>query len=241
VFICFILSAAAARAEIVGVQTGAGAGFYQGTTKVASWKFLPDGSVEAEGAAINGVVKMYAGEGTNRRFAMYNIKDNVIQDGTYLWAYKSGAPAGNVTYNNGKFEGPFSLMFRSGKLSKQGTYKDGKKHGVYRLYYDKGSLAQEGNYNYGIRQGEFKLYYPGGALKEKITFVNDRRDGPYQQLYESGTIKVEGQYRNNLKDGTFQKYFESGEDAGTQVYKKGALVSGDSDYENDADTPDVTE
>jgi uncharacterized protein len=224
-----IFIAGVAFAEVVGVQNDTGAAFYQGTTKVASWAYNTDGSVETEGNTINGVIKVFSGEKDKRRFVLYTIKDNKIQDNVYTWVYKTGEPAGEETYNNGKRDGAFKFLYKSGKTSKEGAYKNGKKDGTIKLYFETGKPAEEGVYKDGLKNGEFTLYYPTGEAKERFTCVNDKREGQYQQFYQSGTIKMEGQYKNNLKDGNFNKYFESGEDAGIQVYKKGVLISGDSD------------
>jgi uncharacterized protein len=218
---------------ISGVQNDSGAAFYQGATKVAEWSYAADGTIETQGNTINGVIKVYFGEKDKRRFVIYTIKDNKIQDNVYTWVYKSGEPAGEETYNNGKRDGAFKFLYKSGKTSKEGTYKNGRKDGTIKLYYETGKLAEEGVYKDGLKYGEFTLYYPTGEAKERFTCVNDKRQGEYQQFYQSGTIKMEGQYVNNLKEGNFMKYFESGEDAGIQVYKKGVLISGDSDPEGD--------
>jgi antitoxin component YwqK of YwqJK toxin-antitoxin module len=228
-----LATAAFAVPVITGVQNETGAAFYQGTTKVAGWSFNADGSVDAEGATINGIVKIYFGEGDKRRFVLYSIKGNKIQDGTYSWVYKSGEPAGEETFNNGSREGTFKFLYKTGKTSKEGAYKNGKKEGVIKLYYETGNLAEEGFYKDGLKDGEFTLCYPGGEPKERFTYVNDRRHGVYQQFYRSGTIKMEGLYKLNLKEGKFFKYFESGEDAGIQDYNKGVLVSGENDPEAD--------
>lgn len=239
--IMFMIGSAYAVPAITGVQNETGAAFYQGTTKVAGWTFAADGSVEAQGATLNGVTKVYFGEGDKRRFVLYSIKENKIQDGTYSWVYKSGEPAGEETYNNGRRDGVFKLLYKSGKTSNEGVYKAGKKDGIIKLYYETGKLAEEGVYKDGYKNGEFTLYYPTGEPKERFTYVNDRRHGEYQQFYASGTIKMEGQYTLNLKEGNFMKYFESGEDAGIQVYKKGVLVSGEADPEADFVEPATLE
>jgi len=227
----FVLAAGSAFAlpAITGVQNDMAAAFYQGTTKVASWNFNADGSIDIQGNTINGDIKVYFSTGEKQRVVIYKINDNKIEDGIYTWTYKTGEPAGQETYNNGKRDGDFKFLYKSGKTSKEGTYKNGKKDGAIKLYYETGKLAEEGTYKDGLKSGEFTLYYPTGEAKERFTCVNDRRHGQYQQFYQSGTIKMEGLYKNGIKEGNFNKYFESGEDAGIQVYKNGALISGESD------------
>jgi antitoxin component YwqK of YwqJK toxin-antitoxin module len=218
---------------IVGAQNDAETAFFQGTTKVASWSYNADGTTDAQGTTINGEIKIYYGSGDKSRVAVFKVRENKIEDGSYTWTYKTGEPAGEESYADGKKDGPFKFLYKSGKTSKEGSYKAGKKDGVFKLYFENGSLAEEGAYKDGLKNGEFTLYYQTGEAKERYTCVNDRRHGEYQQFYQSGTLKMEGKYKNNLKEGNFMKYFESGEDAGIQVYKKGVLVSGDADDINE--------
>lgn len=218
-----------AAPAITGVQNDMAAAFYQGKTKVASWTYNADGSIDTMGNTITGDIKMLFGTGDKLRTTVLKIKNNKVEDGIYTWTYKTGEPAGEETYNNGRREGVFKFLYKSGKTSKEGAYKNGKKDGIIRLYYETGKPAEEGTYKDGLKEGDYTLYYPTGEPKERFTYVNDRRHGEYQSFYTSGTIKMEGQYKLNLKDGNFFKYFESGEDAGVQVYKNGVLTSGESD------------
>lgn len=224
--IAAILVYASSYAAIVGVQNDDEAAFYEGKTKVASWTFNADGSIDVLGNTINGDIKVLYGSKEKQRSVVYKIKDNVIQDGTYAWAFKSGEPAGEETYNSGKRDGKFKFFYKSGKTSKEGAYKEGKKNGDWRLYFENnGELAEEGIYKDGVKNGEWTICYPGGEQKERYTYVNDKKHGTYQQFYRSGTIKMEGIYKNDIKDGKFFKYFESGEDAGIETYVAGKKVS----------------
>ncbi|HRU39992.1 MAG TPA: hypothetical protein P5511_08950, partial [Candidatus Goldiibacteriota bacterium] len=91
-FMCF-----SAQAAITGAQNDNEAAFFEGKKKIASWTFNADGSIQAMGRPITGEVKVYYAKGDKQRFVTYKLKDSVIEDGTYVWAYTSGEPAGEET------------------------------------------------------------------------------------------------------------------------------------------------
>ena len=199
--------AAAKPAAMTAVQNDSQILFYAGTEKTAEWTWNPDGTVEAKGATVNGEVKVYSGKAEKQMLTTYKIRENTVEDGIYIWKYKSGESAGQETFNNGKRHGPYRFLHKNGKISKEGTYSEGKKQGLFTLYYENGKQAEETNYKNGLREGESALYFPTGEAKESYTYVEDRKHGPYQEFYKSGTIKTEGNYKLNLKDGPFAKFF----------------------------------
>jgi antitoxin component YwqK of YwqJK toxin-antitoxin module len=225
--------------EIIGNIDGSEINFYNGTTKVATWKLLPDGVFNYEGELINGEIKIFSGDKNNAILTIYKIKNNIIQDDIYKWNYITGEPAGEEIFNKGKLNGEFTWYYKNGKVSKTGIYKDGKKEGQFKWYFESGKIAQEGKYKAGLKNGVFKIYYENGTIKELITFLNNRREGSYQQFYDTGTIKVEGNFKNNLKDGKFIYYFESGEEAGIKIFNKGKLISEQETNEGDMEIFDL--
>ncbi len=225
--------------EVIGIIEGSEINFYNGITKVATWKLLSNGIFKHEGEFINGEIKMSSGEKENIITTIYKIKNNIIQDGIYSWSYKTGEPAGEEVFKNGKLNGEFKWFYKNGRVSRAGSYKDGKRDGEFKWYFQSGEIAQEGSYKMGLKNGIFKIYHDNGQIKELFTFVNNKRHGLYQQFYDTGTIKVEGNFKNNLKEGKFILYFESGEEAGIKVYKGGQLISEQESNDGDIEIFDL--
>ena len=49
--------------------------------------------------------------------------------------YESGELKSEITFKNGKQEGPFKRYYRNGKLASEGTYKNGRKEGRVKEHY----------------------------------------------------------------------------------------------------------
>ncbi|HPD19011.1 MAG TPA: hypothetical protein PLF61_05045, partial [Candidatus Goldiibacteriota bacterium] len=136
--------------DVTGNVEGAEISFYDGTTKVATWRLSAAGVFKYEGELINGEIMMSSGEKENIITTVYKIKNNVIQDGIYTWKYATGEMAGEEIFSKGKLNGEFRWYYKNGKVSRTGAYKDGRKDGEFKWYFESGEIAQEGNYKYGL-------------------------------------------------------------------------------------------
>ncbi len=212
---------------VAAIQTSNSMIFYDGRTKTAVWDYKDDGTVEKEGAVINGDIKVYAGAGKYRMFTTLKIKSNEIRDGAYKWQYKTGEPAGVQVYKDGRLNGEFEYFYKNGGVSRTGSYRNGRKHGDFIWYYKTGEPAQKGSCKNGERTGEYKTFYKGGQIKEEFGYVNGKRHGKYREYYETGALKTEGRFVNGEKDGAFINYFESGEEKGVSMYENGVRASGE--------------
>ena len=73
--------------------------------------------------------------------------------------HPNGALKSEVTYKDGKENGPYKWYWDNGIMAEDGTYKDGKLHGPIKIYYWTGELQIESNLNYGKKEGVVIGYY----------------------------------------------------------------------------------
>ena len=145
---------------------------------------------------------------TNRGgfFYMSRVGDGLIKE-----YHDNGQLKSEITYKDGKKNGPYTWYWDNGNISDQGAYKDGKLDGPIKVYYYTGELQIEGVLKYRQKVGIVRGYYKNGQLKSEGTYRNDERNGPLKSYFENGKLRSDELFKNDVQVGPFQYYHENGQ------------------------------
>ncbi len=160
-------------------------------------------------------------EGT---FKKYHIADVTFKegkkDGPITLYYSSGEKAATGNYNNELLHGTFTVFYKTGEVASRFNIVDDRIQGILTYFYRTGEKKASLHYTTGIRSGEYTVYYKNGLIKTKKHYVNDTLQGEATQYYPSGGIQEKAIYKN----GEFQSwkyYYESGQLWVHKEYKDG--------------------
>jgi len=143
--------------------------------------FHPNGKKEIEGKAVNG-----ARDGV----WIYFNEDGSIQ---LTMAYAQGDLV-NTRYMNGTFK----TYYDDDQLKEEVTYRDGKKNGPFKEYHANGHLVTRtvaGDPQLGIPAEDEKVW-EGQVVARSGTYKNDRLDGEVKTMAENGTVVKTEVYAN---------------------------------------------
>ncbi|PCJ60582.1 MAG: hypothetical protein COA79_08400 [Planctomycetota bacterium] len=107
-----------------------------------------------------------------------------------------------ITYENGKRNGPAKTFHPNGRPLRVVTFKDDKKEGLYFEYHDNGQKKIECTYLQGYLSGFYKEYHSNGRLKLLTRY--------YQQKDTSVEAPVVKQYNANILTFTEVAYHQDG-------------------------------
>jgi antitoxin component YwqK of YwqJK toxin-antitoxin module len=94
----------------------------------------------------------------------------------------------DVTYSNGKLEGPYKIYHDNGQLSKSGTYKNGKLHGEAKEFHPNGKLKKQQTFADDLTEGEVAEYNDDGVLIEKVTYKGGKAHGTAEYYDSDGVL-----------------------------------------------------
>jgi len=112
-------------------------------------------------------------------------------------------------YVNDLREGKAFYYFADGKLKEELTYSNGKKQGPGREFDNSGQVITifEYNNNYlisrekinrydtqGKKQGVWKTFYPDGRVQKDMKYIDDKLDGYYKEFNENGNLILSLKY-----------------------------------------------
>lgn len=160
----------------------------------------------------NGLWEFYAvEEGT---FKKYHIADvtyrNGKRNGPIIYYYSSGEKAAEGMYENDMQQGIMTVYFKTGERNRVYGQKNDKIQGTLIFFYITGEKKKTINFDRGIRNGESTGYYTNGAIKSKQQFVHDTIQGTSTHYYPDGKIQEEGVYKNGLIT-SLKYYYSSGQ------------------------------
>jgi antitoxin component YwqK of YwqJK toxin-antitoxin module len=93
-----------------------------------------------------------------------------VENGVSKSFFKNGKPKLEITFKNGKYDGPAKNFYPSGACQAAFMYKDGKKSGTETIYYENGKPYLVSNYTNGKRNGLRKMYWDTGELMAELEY-----------------------------------------------------------------------
>ena len=171
----------------------------------------------------DGLIKEYHDNGQLKSEITY--KDGK-KNGPYTWYWDNGNISDQGAYKDGKLDGPIKVYYYTGELQIEGVLKDRQKVGIVRGYYKNGQLKSEGTYRNDERNGPLKSYFENGKLRSDELFKNDVQVGPFQYYHENGQLRLKGTRKNDgVKDGVVKEYDDSGKLIGEYNWKDDELIN----------------
>ena len=171
----------------------------------------------------DGLIKEYHDNGQLKSEITY--KDGK-KNGPYTWYWDNGNISDQGAYKDGKLDGPIKVYYYTGELQIEGVLKDRQKVGIVRGYYKNGQLKSEGTYRNDERNGPLKSYFKNGKLRSDELFKNDVQVGPFQYYHENGQLRLKGTRKNDgVKDGVVKEYDDSGKLIGEYTWKDDELIN----------------
>jgi len=169
-------------------------GYYSNNLQQRKWTYY------YENGQIKGIGSYKDSDGTD--LGVTGISKNG-RIGLWKFYFENGQLESEVTYNNGKRDGPLKVYYENGQLEQEDTFKDGKQIGIHESFYDNGNKNFLYYFNQdGTRDSTIKLkrWYENGQLwYEGYVITVDDEDvwnGTYKSYYEDGQLKSEKNYKN---------------------------------------------
>ena len=171
----------------------------------------------------DGLIKEYHDNGQLKSEITYK---NGKENGPYTWYWDNGNISDQGAYKDGKLDGPIKVYYYTGELQIEGVLKYRQKVGIVRGYYKNGQLKSEGTYRNDERNGPLKSYFENGKLRSDELFKNDVQVGPFQYYHENGQLRLKGTRKNDgVKDGVVKQYDDSGKLIGEYTWKDDELIN----------------
>lgn len=156
-----------------------------------------------------------------------------IPDGVYK-SIKDGKTTAELTFKNGKKNGPARFFHKNGQMKEKVDYAEDKKEGVEKYYDSSGNLKKEIPFKLGkavftfkaVDSGKTFLFYQEGKqigakkwkYPEGISADALIPDGIYRSFYPSGKLGEELPLKNGTVDGMERTYWENGKVKGEVSY-----------------------
>lgn len=144
--------------------------------------------------------------------------------------YAEGAMLEELSYKDGKKEGPRKQYYPNGKVKNEVTFKNNRPTGYSKFYYDNGNLSEEGNWVYGGWDGKYKNYYEEGNVSQDLSYAYGKKDGIQKSYHSNGKIKSEGIWKNGAPDGVMKEFNNQGVLVSEEKYVNGTLDEKESKY-----------
>lgn len=178
----------------------------------------PDTETEFDQGNRRGWTKRYDPDGS----LLYQMRydDDVPEAYTYLDKTGKLVPEIPIPGGNGKVKS----YFANGNVSAEMTFADGKLNGPNTLYYSNGKLRKQSNEDYNQTNGVYKYYFPNGQIELDYTFLHDNLHGSIKIYNEKGILLEEGTSYNGLTHGSYKTYDDTGKLKETRIYFYGDLL-----------------
>lgn len=93
-----------------------------------------------------------------------------------------------------------------GELKAEISYRNGKRNGPIKKYFINGATEMVGTYKDDKMNGKVTFYYPSGKIYRQFNTVNDKIDGKYIENDEDGRVLYVKNYKNGVLDGLWGEY-----------------------------------
>jgi len=149
--------------------------FYNGTEKVKTILFHPNGQKAAEGIFLS-----------------------QQKDGTWYYYSNEGVLVAIENYKKGVKNGEFkTYSAKTGMLIEEYAYVDGLLHGEMRSYYDKDNVCAIIPYIKGKRNGKTISYHYGNIISSQGIYHNNLKEGEWEFYDESAKLRQVVEYKGS--------------------------------------------
>jgi len=110
----------------------------------------------------------------------------------------------DMTWKNGRKDGPYKHTSDLGEVFEEGQYADGKKVGIWNEFGPSASFELLDAENLGVesfKAMEILGIVKKAAAKATVSYIDDQRDGPIKVLDAGGHVIFEGAFANDKFNG----------------------------------------
>ncbi len=137
---------------------------------------------------------------------------DIVEEGKYVDDLKNGV---------------WKKYYPSGILRSEISFEQNKPIGSYTLYYENGIVEEQGNWQRNKNTGSFIRNYVNGNPHQRFEFVDSgKRDGQQLYYHENGELALDVTLSNGKEVGVMKRYNESGDLSEEKIFEKGELVQG---------------
>ncbi len=172
----------AEQGEIVdGYRSGTWFSYYSSGKKSAEYSFTKGESKLENTWDPNGNPEVKAGNGIFKRYNDLDtlvLETGTVKEGKHEGLWKMFNDMGSLmiemTYENGKLNGPNTGYFESGEINFEGLMADGKREGEWKWFYETGQVESVITYKEGKKVGEQNFYDESGKLVRTEYYANGK-------------------------------------------------------------------
>jgi len=144
--------------------------------------------------------------------------------GEWIWRYDSGAKQWMTAYVDGQ-RVKSTGWHENGVVSSEMSFENGRPDGPHRQWDESGRLLHEVMYANGKQDGEEVLRNQDGALLYTANYTSGELDGEATWWYSEGRKRWETHYANGKRTGTWSQYDPDGNLLMESTWEDGELVS----------------
>lgn len=146
-----------------------------------------------------------------------------LPEGLWTHWYEDGKKAGEVSYKDGKEDGPIRMWHRNGKERMSGTMKKGEPSGTVVFSRENGNKERTENYRDGTLHGVIESWYESGQLANRHSMAAGKADGTDQGWYPNGKEMFRKSFKKGLMEGKSMAWYKSGSKRWELTFVKGRL------------------
>jgi antitoxin component YwqK of YwqJK toxin-antitoxin module len=114
--------------------------------------------------------------------------------------------------------GPARTYYDDGGRWTEVSFREGKRDGPFAEYHRGGRKAREGAYARDERDGRWTIWSPTGAVEEESSWRRGVQDGPFAAYWPSGEVRTTGRHCGGAQCGRWRTFDESGRELGSVEY-----------------------
>lgn len=124
--------------------------------------------------------------------------------------YSDGTLKSEISYHNGKMNGPAVWYWASGNKQVECTYQDDMLEGKVTRWFFNGNKQREDSYHENKRNGTCLVWDESGYQSVVENYLNDTLHGNYKEFHPNGEVMVEGAFNHGFWEGIWSYYDQRG-------------------------------
>jgi antitoxin component YwqK of YwqJK toxin-antitoxin module len=167
----------------------------------------------AAGAGGNKVKEIRYPDGKlKERFSYYvDAQNREVRDGQDEEYHPDGSKKGEITWKDGKENGPVVYYYADGRKSYEANYKEGKKHGYATVWFPNGQKQWQTVFREGLTHGLWREWYADGKKKFEANYGDGKLDGLATWWHDNGRLWQERSYQDGaLVKGSVREWDRGG-------------------------------
>ena len=125
--------------------------------------------------------------------------------------FGNGSKKGEITWLDGKENGPVIYYYADGRKSYEVNYKEGRKNGYATVWYQNGQKQWQTVFRAGLTHGVWREWYADGKKKFEANYSDGKLDGLATWWHDTGRLWQERSFQSGvLVKGTVREWDRAG-------------------------------